>query len=181
MRPEGILRQSLLQKGEHYDVKIYSILREEFVKGIKIQPVLNPNFRITTEAVVRRGDRILLTKRANNCFVLPGIWCVPAGKAKLEELPEDGVVREVKEETGLDVNVVSLLSVYPWKGVSADGEEYFRLVYIYLVEEKGEAQELVFNDEHTDHAWVNREEIESEKYYSLLPELKREILEKVLV
>ncbi len=50
-------------------------------------------------AVVIRKNRILLAKRKN----LPNIgdWNLPAGFLELNEQPEEGALRELKEETGL--------------------------------------------------------------------------------
>ncbi len=54
-------------------------------------------------ALVRSGDRVLLVRRARP--PLEGYWGLPGGGVELGETVEDAVVREVKEETGLDVNV----------------------------------------------------------------------------
>ena len=48
--------------------------------------------------------RLLLVKRANP--PAQGKWSLPGGRLKSGETSEDGVVREVREETGLDVKVV---------------------------------------------------------------------------
>ncbi len=58
---------------------------------------------ISSLAVVLRDGEMLLIKRA----VEPhkGHWCPPGGFIEEGESPEEAAVREVKEETGLDVNV----------------------------------------------------------------------------
>jgi 8-oxo-dGTP pyrophosphatase MutT (NUDIX family) len=51
--------------------------------------------------------RVLLIKRRDN-----GQWQAPGGVLELDETFEEGVVREVKEETGVEVQVRYLTGVY---------------------------------------------------------------------
>ncbi|MFJ1636231.1 NUDIX hydrolase [Streptomyces sp. NPDC086796] len=57
--------------------------------------------------VVREDGRVLTIKRADN-----GTWEPPGGVLELSEAPEDGVRREVYEETGIKVQVDRLTGVY---------------------------------------------------------------------
>ena len=54
--------------------------------------------------VFNEQGRLLLVKRANP--PAQGKWSLPGGRLESGETSEDGVVREVREETGLDVKVV---------------------------------------------------------------------------
>ncbi|MER7173413.1 NUDIX domain-containing protein [Streptomyces mesophilus] len=58
-------------------------------------------------AVVREDGRILAIRRADN-----GTWEPPGGVLELAEQPEEGVRREVYEETGIKVEVERLTGVY---------------------------------------------------------------------
>ncbi|WP_328725614.1 NUDIX hydrolase [Streptomyces sp. NBC_00259] len=58
-------------------------------------------------AVVREDGRLLAIRRADN-----GTWELPGGVLELTEAPEDGVAREVWEETGIRVEVDELTGVY---------------------------------------------------------------------
>lgn len=62
------------------------------------------------------AGRVLLIRRRDN-----GQWQAPGGVLELEETPEEGVVREVLEETGVHVEVERLAGVYKnmTKGVVA--------------------------------------------------------------
>ncbi|MFJ9854309.1 NUDIX hydrolase [Streptomyces sp. NPDC101150] len=57
--------------------------------------------------VVREDGRVLTIRRADN-----GTWEPPGGVLELDETPEDGVRREVYEETGIKVRVDRLTGVY---------------------------------------------------------------------
>jgi 8-oxo-dGTP diphosphatase len=60
-------------------------------------------------AVVVDGDRVLLVRRGQE--PLKGEWSLPGGVLELGETLEQGVCREVLEETGLHVKVVSIVEV----------------------------------------------------------------------
>lgn len=76
----------------------------------------------TTAAVVEFPDkRILLVKRRTVPF--KGYWALPGGRVEAGETVEQTVIREVKEETGLDVEIVEKIGEYREKGFK-DGVEY---------------------------------------------------------
>lgn len=59
-----------------------------------------------TVAVIQ-GGQVLVTKRAD----LP-IWCLPGGGVDAGESLAEAAVREVREETGLEVTLTRLVGVY---------------------------------------------------------------------
>jgi len=61
-------------------------------------------------AIVAADNGILMVKRA----VMPkvGWWCLPAGFMEWSEHPSQTAVRELKEETGLDIELKSLFEIY---------------------------------------------------------------------
>ncbi|MDO8683809.1 MAG: NUDIX hydrolase [Armatimonadota bacterium] len=60
-------------------------------------------------AIILRGDEILLIKRGAE----PGFgkWSIPGGSVEIGETMESALKREVKEETGLDVEVGRLAGI----------------------------------------------------------------------
>ena len=69
-------------------------------------------------------DKILLVKRDTVPF--KGYWALPGGRMDPGEAIEQTIVREVKDETGLDVVFVRLIGEYVEKGVKDDVEyEYY--------------------------------------------------------
>jgi 8-oxo-dGTP diphosphatase len=91
--------------------------------------------RRTAAAVVQFPDgRILLIKRQTVPF--RDYWALPGGKVEAQETVEQAVVREVKEETGLDVEIVRKIGEYHEKGFK-DEVEYDYSPACFLVKPVG--------------------------------------------
>jgi len=89
----------------------------------------------TVTAIVEfPNNKILLVKRAT--VVFKGYWALPGGKVDPGETVEHTVVREVKEETGLDVEIVRRMGEYHESGVQ-DGIEYDYYPSCFLVKPVG--------------------------------------------
>ena len=114
--------------------------------------------RTATAIVIYPPDKILLIKRSTPPFV--GYWALPGGRAERGELVEQTVVREVKEETGLDVKIVGKVGEYREKGIQA-GLEYDYFPACFLVDLVG------------GEIWKQESEIAEIKLFSLdeLPEV----------
>ncbi len=71
-------------------------------------------------AVVFRGPEVLLIKRGKAPF--KGHWSIPGGGLHYGEKLEDAVHREVREETGLEIDIIALIDVFEALPQEADGE-----------------------------------------------------------
>ena len=69
----------------------------------------SPRHSVSVAAAIfdESGENVLLIKRRDN-----GKWEPPGGVLELDETIEEGLRREVREETGLDVEPVALTGVY---------------------------------------------------------------------
>ena len=60
--------------------------------------------RATVAGIIKQGDKFLLTRRGyGRGMTFSGYWCFPGGRIEVGEGPIKGLVREIKEETGLTV------------------------------------------------------------------------------
>lgn len=68
------------------------------------------NRGVSVDAVILQNEKVLLVKRG----VEPnkGFWATPGGYVEWDESTEDAAKREVKEETGLNVQSLQLVGVY---------------------------------------------------------------------
>jgi mutator protein MutT len=107
-------------------------------------------------AVVVRDGRALVVKRAHE--PRKGEWSLPGGTVELGETLVDAVKREIKEETGLDVDVGDVIEVFD-RVHHLDGRIRFHFVIVdYLCRPVGGT--LRAGDDAEDVAWVASDDIE---------------------
>lgn len=64
----------------------------------------------TDAAIFNEHGRILLMQRADGSG-----WCLPCGFVEPNESPAEGIIREVREETGLEIRINQLVGVFTRK------------------------------------------------------------------
>ena len=107
--------------------------------------------------VVWRDDKILLVKRGRE--PRRGQWSLPGGKQKLGETILETAVREVREETGLDIVPLGIITALDAITRDAKG----KIEYHYtIVEVAAESREGVAKarDDADDVRWVDITEVE---------------------
>jgi 8-oxo-dGTP diphosphatase len=128
--------------------------------------------RTAVVAIVRDDEgRILLTKRAIPPYL--GKWVMPGGKIDPGEPITAALIREVKEEVGLDVHVERLVDIFEVTP-SAEHRDHYVILY-YLASPRG--GRLVFNEEISEVTWADRNTLSNLE----ITEGTRHILSKVLL
>lgn len=83
-----------------------TLSQEEVLDSFAMQPgYITP--KIDVRAAVIRVGKILLVKELND-----GCWSLPGGWADVGDTPSQAIIREVKEESGFDVRVESVVGIY---------------------------------------------------------------------
>jgi 8-oxo-dGTP diphosphatase len=86
------------------------------------RPVCPP---VAVDVIIEIGDRIVLIERKN----YPPGWAIPGGFVDLGESVEHAAIREMREETSLDVELTALLGVYSRPGRDPRGDTV-SIVYV---------------------------------------------------
>ena len=107
--------------------------------------------------VVISGGRVLLVRRARE--PLRGEWSIPGGLLHLGEALEEGVRRELEEETGLRVEPLKVLGVFDriLYGEEAERVRYHYVLVDYLC--RLVSGELRAGSDASEVCWASREEV----------------------
>jgi 8-oxo-dGTP diphosphatase len=129
-------------------------------------------YRLAVRAVIRdeRG-RCLLVRRSATCRRFVGTWEWPGGKVDDGEAFDAALRREVREETGLDVELGGVLGAI---GFEMDVAHIAMLCLAATVT----GGRLVLSDEHDEHAWVPIAELPRWDLTDGLDELARTLAAK---
>jgi 8-oxo-dGTP diphosphatase len=109
-------------------------------------------------AIAFDGDgRVLLVRRGQPPN--QSAWSVPGGRIEPGETVCDAVVREMAEETGLEVGVLGLVAAFDWIERAPGGELRRHFVILdHLVEVRG--GELAAGDDAAEAAWFAPDELD---------------------
>lgn len=84
---------------------------EEFIKERFRDEIGHITPKVGTDAAIfNENGEILLMERSDGSG-----WCLPCGFVEPNETPAEGIVREVREETGLEIKINQLVGVFTRK------------------------------------------------------------------
>ncbi len=116
--------------------------------------------------ILEKDGKILLGMRhpdpvkADSAFRSAGEWCLPGGKLDFGETLEEGAIREVKEETGIDIKDPVVISMHNCKNEHA----HFLTAGMVAKEWVGEAQ-VMEPDEIIEWKWFPLTDLPYPRYF----------------
>jgi 8-oxo-dGTP diphosphatase len=116
---------------------------------------------VVTHAVVIKDNKILLEKRAA-WLTNPGKLSLPGGYLNLNETAEEGVIRELKEETGYEGKIIKLLSLIT--NPNRKGEDRQNVAITYLVEPGEQTSQP--DNESTEVKWFDLDNLPPEEDFA---------------
>ena len=118
-------------------------------------------FSYRVGGVLIKDDKILLTKDGDD-------YSLPGGHSQIGETSRETIIREFKEETGLDVEPLNVISTYEnfWKW---DNKDCHQLCIYYKLKMVDETKELVPNPDTKgiEYVWFELEKLKSINLYPI--------------
>jgi len=115
------------------------------------EPLYENPVPVTCLVVIDDQKRILLVKRSAE--PKKGFWCLPGGFMELGETPEQGALRELKEETGLIGQIDMLLGV----AINSSALYHTVLMMGYLV--RNYSGTLIAGDDASEAAYFHLDDL----------------------
>ncbi len=119
--------------------------------------------------VVRDGAKVLLLKRSAEVGTFQGHWASVSGFVEEGDTPQRTAVKELGEETGLDLPIVK-----EGKAVTVRDRDTIWHIHPFLFE--AQAPSVCIDWEHTEFCWVRPEEVKDYQTVPGLAELLRDLL-----
>ena len=120
------------------------------------------SFKLRVCGVVQVGDKILI----DNCDNAP-FWGYPGGHVELGESTREAVVREVKEEIGVDAEIIKNLASIQLFFTREDGKPFHEIGFYYLMKANIEPKNLTIEENDKgklrkhQFRWVTKEELKN--------------------
>lgn len=105
-------------------------------------------FHITVKGIVVYDHKVLILKRVRPSSDGLGYWELPGGGLNYGETPNQALIRELKEETGLSIDVIK--PAYTFTKIRI-GYQTVGIGYLAMTEN----DEITLSDEHTDYLWCD--------------------------
>lgn len=83
---------------------------------------------VVADALAVKNDKIVLVKRSKK-LIEGGKWAIPGGYVDRGEKLESAALRELKEETGLDGEIISLIKIIDDTGTEKDDRQNVKFIY----------------------------------------------------
>jgi len=119
-------------------------------------------------AIFNDEGHLLLIKRSDN-----GKWGLPGGYAEVNRSPQDNLYRELREETGLEVEIISLVDVYHVLPGQFDWQPHTVYSLVYLCRATAgeltpshETPEVGYFDHTTISDWHSNHQMRAEQAYA---------------
>jgi 8-oxo-dGTP diphosphatase len=133
-KESGAGSQEFISRGGAMPVRLFSATRMDIAAEAAPVPMMaaptsgKPTLLVAAVALIDPESRVLLARRPEG-KPLAGLWEFPGGKVASGETPEEALIRELREELGIDVSAACL---GPFTFASHTYEKFHLLMPLYL-------------------------------------------------
>lgn len=130
--------------------------------------------------LINDKNEILILKRAKNeTDKFSGLWCLPGGHIDIEEQPQQAAIRELLEETNIDLQYQHF-SFKLYEILELGEKTIFYYKYKIIPEENQLIENIIINNvEHSNYCWASKLWIETYDFIGDLKQTLLKILDKI--
>lgn len=108
---------------------------------------------VSQKAIIfNQEGKILVLRRSGTALSNPGKWDFPGGDLEFGEDAIGGIIREIREETGLEVKNLNLFDVE--SHINKEGDFWVTIAYIA----KAVSDKVILSYEHDEFKWLTAED-----------------------
>jgi 8-oxo-dGTP diphosphatase len=113
----------------------------------------NKTFAVATKAIVYRDKIFLVVFKSDKEDVNPNSYYIPGGRIDFNEELDDALKREVKEESGLEIEIIQPTDA--WSFLKDEDTQLTGITYLVI----GQKGEVVLSEEHSSYEWLTYDEV----------------------
>lgn len=127
--------------------------------------IMENKWQLCVCGILRFQDKYLLIQRNPFDENMAGFWEMPSGKLEFGEKVEEGLIREVYEEVGININNLakSIVGISEYASHKNDVNKY-SVQLNYLVDVPTIDLSIKLSDEHIDYAWVEKDDMRIDEF-----------------
>lgn len=144
-------------------------------------------FLVSQKAFILDGEKLLIIKNSDDIVKdfseAQNTWSVPGGIIEIDEDFATGLKREVKEETGLEIQFGKIFSVrdfyfdnFKFNDGTQSNVRFIELGFLCNYQ----GGQIVLSDEHSDYKWVRRDELKNYSFSKDVAKLMEDYLSSVV-
>ncbi len=119
-----------------------------------------------SKAIITRNGKILVLRKSRDDPVSGNRWEFPGGRIELGETPEQCLLREVKEETGLEIEIIKPIKAWTFFPFTNNETQLVGVTFLC----RHISGEVKLTEEHTEFKWLSPEEIAKGDFVDWLKE-----------
>lgn len=115
--------------------------------------------KVAQKAIIHRDGKVFLTRDPRT----PDIWELPGGRLNIDEVPKDGLARELFEELGVKCQIDEVIYLKQFRQGNENGQ--LSLVLVYTATMESNANITADPREVLEYGWFSREELAGIKLF----------------
>lgn len=118
--------------------------------------------KVAVKAMIVNNDKVLITRSEGDT-----LWDLPGGRINEGEALEEAIVREVREELGVDIEVARLLCSE--QSLHRKDNHYIMFVTFEARLVEPDSPSFIPNEESEEIRWINRNEYDATQMFDQCP------------